>query len=284
MRMVYHSIVLFVLLGLTSPSLQAADPENDQTLVIVDVVDWLGAEQQQMRQAKVLQAILDQLPIPFTTQQITRNRARMLVQSHSHACMPWLLKTAARQQHFLFSKPYMLENALRLVVNQNSELASLLTQQQRLGNISLQELLTTRRPPLLGIATNRSYGAKADTLLKELHNSSAVYTRTSSPESTAELLPMLQRGFIDVMMEYEVVLQDHSETLLFFPFQETERYQLSYFACSNTEVMATLMPMVNQAIATVSQDPEFQQLMSLSVQDSQREQALKFLLDEIKQP
>lgn len=112
----------------------------------------------------------------------------------------------------------------------------------------------------------------------------AIYTRTSSSNNPAELIPMLQRGFIDIVIEYEIVAKEHSSELAFFPFEETEAFQLSHFACSNTEDMARLLPALNHSIQTLSQDEEFQQLMLLSIPEHFKQQALQYLREAQQKP
>ncbi|SEA84733.1 transporter substrate-binding domain-containing protein [Alkalimonas amylolytica] len=282
-RCIYPMLWLYILSN-SGPLAAHADDKPADTLVIIDVVDWLSPAHQATHQASVLQKILANLTIPHQIQQITRNRARMLVREHPTACMPWLLKTPERLQDFQFSVPYMAENALQLVVRDNTPLAQTLHQQRQAGPVRLGELLLQRRPPILGIETNRSYGQKTDQLLSELQHLPAIYTRTSSSNNPAELIPMLQRGFLDIIIEYEIVAKEHSNELAFFPFEETEAFQLSHFACSNTEDMARLLPALNQSIQMLGQDEEFQQLMLLSIPEHFKQQALQYLREAQQKP
>ncbi|KKO47253.1 hypothetical protein WG68_00980 [Arsukibacterium ikkense] len=266
-----------IALGMAGPAL-AADPSGtDTTLIIADVVNWLGADQPQMHQAALLQTILDNLSIPYSSQQITRNRARIWVSEQPLACMPWLIKTLDRADRFQFSLPYMLENSLRLVVKKDSKWAATLTEQLNHGEISLRDLMTQKQPPVLGIESNRSYGTQADILLQGLKDFPAVYTRTSSSNQITELLPMLQREFVDIIIEYETLLINQDEQLVYFAFKETEPFQLGHFACSNTAAMTELMPLLNQAIRTLTQDPAYQQLMLQGIPASQHKNALLYL-------
>lgn len=145
-RCIYPMLWLYILSN-SGPLAAHTDEKPADTLVIIDVVDWLSPAHQATHQASVLQKILANLTIPHQTQQITRNRARMLVREHPTACMPWLLKTPERLQDFQFSVPYMAENALQLAVRDNTPLAQTLHQQRQAGPIRLGELLLQRRPP-----------------------------------------------------------------------------------------------------------------------------------------
>lgn len=266
---------LFMLCGFSQAKSIEAPPQP--TLVIVDVVDWLHPQQQKMHQATVLKLLLDNLPLAHETVQITRNRARQFVAEHPSACMPWLIKTPERMQMFLFSTPYMAEHALQLITLRGTALSERLERQSATAPIQLQQLLTERRPPVLGIETNRSYGKKTDRLLATLQRSSSIYTRTSSSNQPADLLPMLQRGFIDIMIDYEVVLHEHRQELSFFPFAETEAFQLSHFACSNSAAMRSILPILNQTIHALSTDPAFQQLSVQSIPPHQQAEAWQYL-------
>ncbi len=269
--------LLILLLPMTINAANSEHQETKPALVIIDVVDWLNPEHQIRHQSAVLQQILQKLPVPFQIEHITRNRARQYVQEHPTACMPWLLKTPERTQQYLFSTPYMVEHALQLVTLRDSPLSARFERDSKVGPIQLQQLLNERRPPVLGIETNRSYGQQTDRLLATLEHSSAIYTRTSSSNQPAELLPMLQRGFIDLMIDYEVVLYEHREALSFFPYAETEPFQLSHFACSNSAEMRSILPKLNQAIHALSTDPEFRQLIMQSIPSHQQAQGWEYL-------
>lgn len=261
-----------------------ANEESPTTLVIVDVVDWLSPANQAMHQATVLQTILDHLNIPHQTEQVTRNRARLLVRGHKTACMPWLLKTPERLKEFQFSVPYMVENALQLVVLEQSKIAQELQKKRQSGPINLSELLMQQRPPILGIETNRSYGETTDRLLEALQHIPAIYTRTSSSNQPAELIPMLERGFIDIIIDYKVVAVEQSNELAFFPFKETEAFQLSHFACSDSQEMTKLMQSLNHSIQMLSQNEDFQQLMLHSIPPHLQDDALQYLLRAQQRP
>ena len=261
-----------------------ANEESPTTLVIVDVVDWLSPANQAMHQATVLQTILDHLNIPHQTEQVTRNRARLLVRGHKTACMPWLLKTPERLKEFQFSVPYMVENALQLVVLEQSKIAQELQKKRQSGPINLSELLMQQRPPILGIEANRSYGETTDRLLEALQHIPAIYTRTSSSNQPAELIPMLERGFIDIIIDYKVVAVEQSNELAFFPFKETEAFQLSHFACSDSQEMTKLMQSLNHSIQMLSQNEDFQQLMLHSIPPHLQDDALQYLLRAQQRP
>ena len=277
-------ISLMLLMGLFKSSAGLAQAPSDDSLLLVDVLAWFEEHQPQrvFRQAELLQLLLTDFPTPFVVERITRNRARVFVASNKQACMPWLLKTPEREKLFLFSLPYAVESALVLVVKKDSAWAQHLTNLQNSGvAISLNRLLLQHSPPILGVESQRSYGVAVDSLLKQ-SNAFPIYTRTSSSDEPAAMLPMLEKGFIDIMLEYPSVLAQYSAEVVYFNFVETEPVQFVHFACSNTAEMKQLMPLINRHIKELSGSTQYIDLVLRELPENQREQALALWLAILK--
>lgn len=245
-----------------------------ESVIIVDAVALLQTHEG--NEAKILQQLLSAYPAPYTVEDISRNRAREWVKTADNACIPWLRKTAAREQDFLFSLPYMAEDALQLVLTAESKwhgaLENLMRQNQQ---ISLMHLLSSKPSPLIGIEQNRSYGETLDQLLSQRKNSRSIYTRTTSSQETGSMLPMLQRGFIDATLEYRKIALRIDPTLRFYPLFEAQPLNLVHFACSKGERGQRIVKLLNQTIAAKSQQADYQQLVLQGIAEPNRALALQ---------
>lgn len=260
----------WVLIGLLL--LQLQPPVKAEPMVLVDAVALLPKNATPVTtQSKVLAQILALYPSPYSTENISRNRARAWVKQAKNACIPWLKKTKARQQDFLFSLPYMLEEPLQLVLLQNSQA---LPKLQHLPQpLSLQQLLNTGNL-LLGIEKNRSYGEALDTLLQQHQHSRALYLRTSSSENVSSMMPMLQRRFVDAVIEYPQIANRSQLPLVFFPLAEAEAVNQVHFACSKGEQGQRVVNTLNHIILRLSQQQPYRDLVLQHLPQSQRQQAV----------
>ncbi|MBZ9613483.1 hypothetical protein [Rheinheimera maricola] len=245
-----------------------------EPVIIVDAVALLQA--QRGNETNILQQLLAAYPAAYTIEDISRNRAREWVKAANNACIPWLRKTAAREQDFLFSVPYMAEDALQLVLTAESKwhgaLENVMRQNQQ---ISLVHLLSVKPSPLIGVELNRSYGEALDQLLSHRKNSWSIYTRTTSSQQTGSMLPMLQRGFIDATLEYRKIALRTDPTLRFYPLLEAQPVNLVHFACSKGERGQRIINLLNQTIVAKSQLPDYQQLVLQGIAEQNRPLALQ---------
>ncbi len=257
--------VLLGLLLLQWPHSLKAEP-----MVLVDAVALLPKNTAPVTtEGKALAHILSLYPSAYSTENISRNRARAWVKTAKNACIPWLKKTKARQQDFLFSLPYMLEEPLQLVLLQNSQA---LPKLQNLPQpVPLQQLLSAGNL-LLGIEQNRSYGEALDKLLQQHKHNRALYLRTSSSEDQSSMMPMLQRRFVDALIEYPKIANRSGLPLVFFPVAEAEAVNLVYFACSKGEQGQRVVSSLNQIILQLSQQQAYRDLVLQHLPEAQRQQ------------
>lgn len=245
----------------------AAEP-----MVLVDAVALLPKNTAPVTtEGKILAQILALYPSPYSTEDISRNRARAWVKKAKNACIPWLKKTKARQQDFLFSLPYMLEEPLQLVLLQNSQALPKL--QQLPQPVSLQQLLTAGNLLLLGIEQNRSYGERLDSLLQQHQHNRSLYLRTSSSEDQSSMMPMLQRRFVDALIEYPQIANRSHLPLVFFPVAEAEAVNLVHFACSKGAQGQRVVNTLNHIILRLHQQQAYRELVLQHVPAPQRLQA-----------
>lgn len=250
-----------------------------ESVIIVDAVALLSAPTQAGNETNILRQVLAAYPGSYTIEDISRNRAREWVKVADNACMPWLKKTVEREANFLFSLPYMVEDALQLVLTAESKwhpiLENLMQQSQQ---ISLVHLLSLKPGPVIGIELNRSYGEALDQLLLQRQTNWSIYTRTAASRETGSMIPMLQRGFIDATLEYHKMALRTDTTLRFYPLLEAEPVNLVYFACSKGERGQRVVNLLNQAIVAKSKQADYQQLVLQGILAPNRPLALQLWL------
>lgn len=254
-----------------------------EPLVIVDSVAILKAAQSGSHpEGRILQQVLALYPDRVQTESLSRNRAREWIKTVGNACIPWLKKTAERERDYLFTRPYMVEDALLLVLPEQSSWHPRLQAMQGSGLLSLRQLLQLPEGPLLGIELNRSYGERLDQLFTKYRHHHALYVRTSSSEDMGSLMPMLERGFIDALLEYQKVAERHGQNFRYYRLQEAEPVNLVYFACSKGKQGEAVVAGLNQAILQASQQPEYQQLVLRGIAQSQHATALAVWQEQLR--
>jgi uncharacterized protein (TIGR02285 family) len=269
-------LAILITLLVHSPRLPAAP------LVIVDSVAILKDLQSgQNLEGRLLQHILDLYPDRYQTESFSRNRAREWIKTAGNACIPWLKKTAAREQDYLFTLPYMVEDALVLVLPAQSAWHPKLLTMQGAGQLSFGQLLQLPAGPLVGVEFNRSYGEQLDQLLVQHQHSRSLYVRTSSSEDMGSLIPMLERGFIDGLLEYQKVAERSGLTFRYYRLQEAEPMNLVHFACSKGTQGEAVVTKLNQAILQASQQPEYQQLVLQGIASEHHATALAYWLKQL---
>lgn len=254
-----------------------------EPLVIVDSVAILkAATSGNNPEGRLLQQVLAFYPDRYQTESLSRNRAREWIKTAGNACIPWLKKTADRERDYLFTLPYMVEDALMLVLPANSSWHPRLLAMQGAGPLSLRQVLQLPNGPLLGIELNRSYGEQLDQLLREHRHHRSLYIRTSSSEDMGSLMPMLGRGFIDGLLEYQKVALRSGHSFNYYRLQEAEPVNLVYFACSKGPQGEAVVAGLNQAILQASQLADYQQLVLQGIAPAQQAGALQFWLQQLR--
>lgn len=255
-----------------------------EPLQLVDTLDSLQASAGPPPvEAQILLRILQQYPSPYTLVDISRNRAREWTKTAGNACIPWLRKTPERERDFLFTEPYMLESAITLVSLPGSRWQAQLAQLSTAGGrLSLQQLLNLHRPPLLGVEMNRSYGEELDALL--LKHQAALYTRSTAGEYVGSMLPMLQKGFVDLMLEYPKIVERHSRGLRYWRLTEAEPFNLVHFACSRSAQGEKIVMLLNHSIRALATQQQYQQLLMQPLAADERRQGLLYWLQALAIP
>ncbi|CCQ11939.1 hypothetical protein PALB_28400 [Pseudoalteromonas luteoviolacea B = ATCC 29581] len=250
---------------------------SQEKLLIIDAESWLSPEHENSFQAKLVKSVLAQYEGPYLISVMPRNRGRQTLLKHPSACSPWILKNPEREKHYQFSAPYMMESRLRLMLDRTSEWGKTLAKFEGEAPISLELLLNSRKFPVLGIESERSYGKTTDELLAKLGKTKAVYKRTSSTDSVYQLQPMLHHGFIDMMIEYEKPKEGpHEDKFYYLDYQETEPFQLVYFACSKSATIAPILNKLNAAIERLSHSADYQKWVLDHLPMNEREKALAY--------
>jgi len=262
-------IITLIFIQCSNSALQA------EPLQLVDTLASLKPRAGEIpAEAQILQQLLSLYPSPYQLVDISRNRAREWTKTASNACIPWLRKTPERERDYLFTLPYMLESAIVLVSLPESPWQLQLEKlQDHSGRISLQQLLLLHRPPLLGVEKNRSYGAQIDPLL--LQHNKQLYTRSAAGEFVGSMLPMLQKGFVDLMLEYPKIAARSQIELRYWALAEAEPYNAVHFACSRTTQGEKIVALLNQSIRHQAQSKDYQQLFLQGFAEADRARVLR---------
>jgi hypothetical protein len=211
----------------------------------------------------MVQQVLRYYPAPYKIETVSLNRALAGMRSTEGACVSGVRKSAARQDEFLYSEPYVIAPDVRLLLKTDSPWVNRLkTMQDKDGRVSLARLLALTHPPVLVTEDGRTYGATIDPILSAHRKSKAVYIRTSKVSRFGETLPMLTKGFVDMALEYSVAIapQELSQ-LQTFKLLEADPFALAFFACKRDAETAEILQLLDRAILTFRNKPEFQSML-----------------------
>jgi len=246
-------------------------------LKIVDTSKAVPFQQNAQPETQTLQYLLSRLPVPYEPVDLNRSRARIWTQTADNACMPWLRKTPKREQEFFFSQPYMVESAIALVTRRQSAWTETLTHlAAATGAVSLHQLITPKKSPVLSVDLARSYGDQLDSLLHTFDQKGKVMQRNAPQEQVGNHLHMLDKGFIDATLEYPKIVARSGLALQLWSVQEAEPFSLVYFACSKTSDGARSVRIINQLLSDAMQQQDYQRLALAGIPPDQQAQALKF--------
>lgn len=211
----------------------------------------------------MVQQVLKYYPAPYTIEAVNLNRAFAELQSRTGSCVVGVRKTPQRMQDFLFSQPYIIAPDIRLLVKADSVWARRLQRlQDPTGLLSLQQILSLKSPPVLVTEEGRAYGHAIDALLSEHKRHHAMYLKTTKVSRFGETLPMLSKGFVDVALEYPVVVPPEAGgTLQSFRLKEADPFALAYFACKRDAATAEFLQQLNNAILAFRNKPEFRTML-----------------------
>lgn len=243
-------------------------------ILFVDAIGLLQSDAGQSVEGQTFKAILSKLEGQYELTQIQRNRARSMLLNEPRACSPWLKKTAERSQKYIFSVPYMYEPGLRLVVQQNSRWLPVLKNLASIdGAIHLKTLLQHESTPLIGIESNRSYGEELDQILNQFQ--SKLYIRTSSSSQPGSMLPMLERSFIDVTIEYPAIAASTKMATSQFTIAEATAFSGVHIACTKSAQGNVNLQLINQAIRELANDENYRRWVREHVGEQQADKVMK---------
>ena len=222
----------------------------------------------------MVQQVLQFYPAPYKIESVSLNRAFAELQSRPGACVVGVRKTAQRQRDFLFSKPYIIAPDIRLMVKTGSPwVGRLKAMQDKEGRVSLQQLLALANPPVLVSEDGRSYGAKMDPILAQYRQHNPVFVKTAKVSRFGDTIPMLQKGYADLVLEYPAALNKTELAVLqSFRVLEADPFALAYFACKRDAETTALLKQLDHAILQFRQQPEFKQLLLDIFDPLEREQ------------
>lgn len=263
--------IVFAALLVSSPTLHA---EPLVLLHAIPAIEATAESELKQSELKLLQKVMASYGDSYRVEgDVSRNRAIEILAQDQPACIPMMLKTPEREARMSFSQPYMIEEGLRLVVLTGSPWQQKLDVLQQAGPVSLQQLLSMDKGPIIGIDNNRSFGVKVDELLQRYAGHRAIYIRTSALQYLDTMEPMLDKKYVDIMIEYGKVAKRTPLKLSVYPFAEADSFVMSYFSCALTEKGQSFVAALNRAIAKSIDKSDYQQLMFDEIAPNLRPQA-----------
>ena len=263
--------IVFAALLVSSPTLHA---EPLVLLHAIPAIEATAESELKQSELKLLQKVMASYGDSYRVEgDVSRNRAIEILAQDQPACIPMMLKTPEREARTSFSQPYMIEEGLRLVVLTGSPWQQKLDVLQKAGPVSLQQLLSMDKGPIIGIDNNRSFGVKVDELLQRYAGHRAIYIRTSALQYLDTMEPMLDKKYVDIMIEYGKVAKRTPLKLSVYPFAEADSFVMSYFSCALTEKGQSFVAALNRAIAKSIDKSDYQQLMFDEIAPNLRPQA-----------
>lgn len=207
---------------------------------------------------------------------VNHTKASELTRMQPDSCMAGVLKNPQRETQFLFSRPFSAVEGLKLYISKQSPVNEQLKHKLKQwgGQIRLRELLLTEMDFVLGVDSERSYGAELDLLFKEPAIGRSLY-RKQSGARIGELWPMLQQQRVSAVVEYPFMLATTDATLLqSYTVAEAEPLQLAYFACNKSDSGQAIIDKLNQAIQAVATTQRYLDL-HLKTVPTERQQGFK---------
>ncbi|MDZ7869343.1 MAG: hypothetical protein U5L02_09140 [Rheinheimera sp.] len=223
---------------------------------------------------KMVRQVLKYYAEPYAIESVSLNRAFAVLRKTPGACTPVVRKSAARLQEFLFSSAFIIAPDIRLLVKTDSPwVARLHRMKNRNGRVSLQSLMQLPHPPVLVTEDGRSYGDKLDPLLTLLREMQSVYVRTAKTSRYGDLLPMLEKDFVDATLEFtEALPVEEKVKFTAFRLAEAPDYTLAYFACAKDAQSAQVMLQLDQAIKAFRLSAEFRPMLLAPFPETERSQ------------
>lgn len=259
-----------------------------QTLLVLAPLkaDFLRGLPTQDPDLMILHKVLTTYPGKVKILEMSWSRAEVEVLELPGSCIP-VRKSASREHSLNFSLPYKVLSAPKLVIRKDSKYRDLIERQYKQnGTVRLAELMLAAEGPVLGVDQTRSYGTEIDQIILRYKDSQSIYIKANLMKVTAGSVPMLLKGHVDMVVEYSMSIDDHSE-IIAYPLAETGRFVPLYFACSKTTVGKSQMALLNKTIGKLAANTQYQQMMLNVVEVGDRSHAIAYwqaLLAEQKQP
>jgi uncharacterized protein (TIGR02285 family) len=260
----------FLLVFLLFGPLQAADL---LLLSITPAADYQD-EYNNYHPVKMVRQVLHYYPEPFLIETVSLNRAFAQLRKTPGTCTPVVRKSAARLQVYAFSQAFIIAPAIRLLVKTDSPWVPRLRRMaDASGRVSLERLLKLPYPPVFVTEDGRSYGDAVDQLLAVQRAVDSIYVRTAKASKYGDLLPMLDKDFVDMTLEFTVALPEEERAkFTAFRLTETPDYSLAYFACGRDEQSVRVLGLLNRAITQFRQSPEFRTMLTAPFPAAEREE------------
>lgn len=168
-----------------------------------------------------------------------------------HTCLVNKVKTSEREQHFLFSKPFVMYSGTRLF-------STVELKQNKKTAINLAELMTQNPQLKIGVANGQFYPQMIQQQLDNIKQNQIVDVQTNI---LLQLKSLSQNEF-QLKLEYPALIDNHwsqvsQKKLYSYPVVGTENYTLGHLMCSKSESTQGFINKFNQVLDKVYEDKVF---------------------------
>lgn len=187
-----------------------------------------------------------------------QQRADLLLDTSSNACIGNKIKTPTRQEKYLFTAlPQTIFPNQRLYVN-NDSLISFLNEniKEEFGQaISMNQLFNSQQKFILGVIKGRSFGQALDNLIANAPNNIQIWQRAGDGLSLG-IMDMFMHHRIDAIIEYPSVYEHYGIQLekqisgvKSYAIDEVNNVVSGYIMCVDTDMGKKLINYFDQQLA-----------------------------------
>jgi uncharacterized protein (TIGR02285 family) len=188
----------------------------------------------------------------------------LMAKGQELVCHPSAMKTSAREKVAYFTEAALITPVVRVFMRKTDW-------QQRLKSVNQLNITDyiDANNGIFGIVSQRSYGEKIDKVLADLLASDKTIIQTYGEQGSRQLYEMLQRGRIDMMIEYpwvsvyfKKIFKGQNIEIVNLEIADFPRISPAYAACTRNAAGKVLIEKLNHFIRKTVRGPNNRQRMT----------------------